>query len=201
MKKILLIVMMGVGFMSYSQSLDWEKYEKSKVVKVCENAKWQTTQNVTYDGSYRIIGYPWGDVPENIGVCTDVIIRAFRSVGVDLQEHVHKSVVKNHKYYYPYPKPGYGLKPDANIDHRRVRILKKYFRLHFPESELSYNDSYLPGDVIFWEDWHIGILIDEKVEGTDRYYVVHNMGSGPVKEDVYYDEYKLKGFRVLKFYL
>ena len=63
----------------------------------------------------------------------------------------------------------------------------------------------MPGDVIIWQDWHIGILIDEKVEGTDRYYCVHNMGLGPVKEDLYYDvivpiEYNMKVFRVLKFY-
>lgn len=206
MKKILLIVMMGVGFMSYSQFFDWEKYEKSKISKVCEHAKWQSTQNVTYDGSYRIIDYPWGDVPENIGVCTDVVIRAFRSVGIDLQEHVHKSMLKNHKYYYPNPRPGYGLKPDANIDHRRVRILKKYFRLHFPESELGLYDTWMPGDVIIWGDWHIGILIDEKVEGTDRYYCVHNMGAGPMKEDLYYHmispyEFDMTAFRILKFYL
>jgi uncharacterized protein YijF (DUF1287 family) len=205
MKNILLIVMMGIGLISYSQT-DWTKYEQSKISKVCENAKWQTTQNVTYDGSYRIIDYPWGDVPENIGVCTDVVIRAFRAVGIDLQEHVHKSVVKNHKYYYPNPKPGYGLKPDANIDHRRVRVLHKYFKLHFPEAELSNSDTWMPGDLIIWQDWHIGILIDEKVEGTDRYYVVHNMGAGPIKEDLYYDmivpfEYGIKVFRVLKFYL
>ena len=197
MKNILLIVMMGVGFISYSQSNRKRPFDIQMVI---EHAKWQTTQHVTYDGSYRVISYPNGDVPANIGVCTDVIIRAFRIQGIDLQELVHESVKKHHKYYYPNPKKGYGLKPDSNIDHRRVRILRKFFNLHYPKSKLHYTDSYLPGDIIFWDDWHVGILIDEKIEGTDRYYCVHNMGLGPVKEDVYYkiagDDYGLMHYRV-----
>jgi len=183
--------MMGVSLVTYSQS----NREKSIDI-VMAHAVWQTTQDVTYNGSYRVIQYPMGDVPSNIGVCTDVIIRAYRAINVDLQVLVHESVKKNHKYYYPNPTEGYGLHPDSNIDHRRVRILKKFLRLHYPKSELTYKDSYLPGDIIFWpDDWHIGILINKKVEGTDRYYCVHNIGEGPVIEDIYYDEYVLKHFR------
>jgi len=126
MKNLLLIVMMGVGLMTHSQS-NKKMPDYNFIDKVIYHAKWQTTQDVTYDGSYRIIDYPNGDVPADIGVCTDVIIRAYRYVNVDLQELVHESVKKNHKYYYPNPLKGYGLHPDANIDHRRVRILKKFF--------------------------------------------------------------------------
>tara|TARA_R110000751_G_scaffold296396_1_gene405575 strand:+ start:90 stop:674 length:585 start_codon:yes stop_codon:yes gene_type:complete len=194
MKNILLIVMIGMALTVSSQMTVQEK----KVWELSVHLIWQTSQDVTYDGSYRIIDYPNGDVPANIGVCTDVIIRAYRFIGIDLQELVHKSVKKNHKYYYPNPIPGYGMKPDSNIDHRRVIILKKFLKLHHPDSELSYTDSYLPGDIIFWDNWHIGMLTDKKVKGTDRYYCVHNMGSGPVIEDVYYDEYVLQHFR-LKF--
>ncbi len=190
MKNILLIVMMGVGLMTHSQS-----EEREYINNVLSSAVWQTTQDVTYDGSYRVIQYPMGDVPPHIGVCTDVIIRAYRQGGIDLQVLVHESVKKHHKYYYPNPIKGYGLHPDSNIDHRRVRILKKFLKLHYPKSELSYTDSYLPGDLIFWDNWHVGILIDKKIPGTNRYYCVHNIGLGPVIEDVYYDEYVLEHFR------
>ncbi len=190
MKNILLIVMMGVGLMTHSQS-----EEREYINNVMSSAVWQTTQDVTYDGSYRVIQYPMGDVPPHIGVCTDVIIRAYRQGGIDLQVLVHESVKKHHKYYYPNPIKGYGLHPDSNIDHRRVRILKKFLKLHYPKSELSYTDSYLPGDLIFWDNWHVGILIDKKIPGTNRYYCVHNIGLGPVIEDVYYDEYVLEHFR------
>ena len=190
MKNLLLIVMMGVGLMTHSQSK-----EREYINNVMSGAVWQTTQDVTYDGSYREIQYPMGDVPPHIGVCTDVIIRAYRQGGIDLQVLVHESVKKNHKYYYPNPLKGYGLYPDSNIDHRRVRILKKFLRLHYPDTELSQNDSFKPGDLIFWDNWHIGILIDKKVPGTDRYYCVHNIGGGPVIADVHYYEYELEHFR------
>ena len=182
--------MMGVGLMTHSQSK-----EREYINNVMSGAVWQTTQDVTYDGSYREIQYPMGDVPPHIGVCTDVIIRAYRQGGIDLQVLVHESVKKHHKYYYPNPLKGYGLHPDSNIDHRRVRILKKFLRLHYPDTELSQNDSFKPGDIVFWDNWHIGILIDKKVPGTDRYYCVHNIGMGPVIADVHYNENNLEHFR------
>ncbi len=196
MKNILLIVMMGVGLMTYSQSKD-RKYLNN----IISHAIYQTTQDVTYDGSYRVIQYPMGDVPPHIGVCTDVIIRALRQGGIDLQVLIHESVKKHHSYYYPDPSPYYGGHgADSNIDHRRVRIIRKFLDLHYPESKLHYTDSYLPGDLIFWDNWHVGILIDEKVPGTDRYYCVHNIGDGPEKEDVYYkfpeDDYGLIHYRI-----
>ena len=201
MKNILLIVMIGMTCNVSSQIQNKRKIIPSNIAvkNIISHALWQTTQDVTYDGSYRVINYPNGDVPSNIGVCTDVIIRAYRIIGIDLQMFVHESVKKHHKYYYPNPTKYYGLNPDSNIDHRRVRILKKFFKLHYPESELSYKDSYLPGDIIFWDNWHIGILTDKKVEGTDRYYAVHNIGGGPVIEDIYYDEYVLEHFRIINF--
>lgn len=197
MKNILLIVMMGIGSISYSQL---ERVKPFDLELAVLHAKWQATQKVTYDGSYRKIDYPNGDVPANIGVCTDVIIRAYRAGGVDLQELVHESVKKNHKYYYPNPTKYYGLNPDSNIDHRRVMILKKFLKLHYPKSELGLYDSWRPGDLVIWGNWHIGILIADKVPKTNRYYCVHNMGSGPVVEDLYYDEinpleYDMKCFR------
>ena len=184
MKNILLIVMMS----SYIVAAQSNRTKPFYIDNVINHAKWQTTQDVTYDGSYRQISYPNGDVPDNIGVCTDVIIRAFRIEGIDLQVLVHESVKNNHKYYYYNHRSGYGLPADANIDHRRVRILRKFFDKHYPESKLTPHDGYLPGDIIIWGNWHIGILIDEKVPGMDRYYGVHNIGAGPEKDDFFYSE-------------
>ena len=92
-------------------------------------------------------------------------------------------------FYYPNPSPYYGGHgADSNIDHRRVRILKKWINFHFPDAAMWKTDNYFPGDIIFWDNWHIGILIDKKVEGTNRYYCVHNIGAGPVMEDIHYNE-------------
>ena len=162
---------------------------------ILAHAEWQATQDVTYDGSYRIIGYPNGDVPDNIGVCTDVVIRAYRAVDVDLQTLIHEDVQTDLGYYYPILSKRGTAKADPNIDHRRVHIIRKFLNKNYPESKIKNSEPYLPGDIIVWDNWHIGILIDEKIPGTDRYYAVHNMGSGPQKEDVYYDEYDLDHYR------
>ena len=77
--------------------------------------------------------------------------------------------------------------------------MKKFLKLHYPKSELSYKDSYLPGDIVFWDNWHIGIIVDKKVGISNTYYGVHNIGSGPELEDFYYDEYVLEHFRIVNF--
>src|SRR5262245_10506947 len=78
----------------------------------------------TYDGSYRRIAYPNGDVPDSIGVCTDLVIRAYRGVGLDLQQLVHEDMRDNFDLYPTI----WGLRaPDTNIDHRRVPNLQKFF--------------------------------------------------------------------------
>lgn len=162
---------------------------------ILAHAKWQATQDVTYDGSYRIIDYPNGDVPANIGVCTDVVIRAYRAVDIDMQQVIYEDVKGNLSYYYPiYFKRG-TAKADPNIDHRRVHIIRKFLNKNYPDAKIKNSEPYLPGDIIVWGNWHIGILIDEKVPGTDRYYAVHNIGGGPEKEDVYYNEYDLDHYR------
>ena len=101
---------------------------------ILSHAKWQATQDVTYDGSYRIIGYPNGDVPDNIGVCTDVVIRAYRAVDVDLQTLIHEDVQTDLGYYYPILSKRGTAKADANIDHRRVHIIRKFLNKNYPES-------------------------------------------------------------------
>jgi uncharacterized protein YijF (DUF1287 family) len=144
-----------------------------------------TKQRVQYDPSYFRISYPNGDVPENKGVCTDVIIRAYRKLGIDLQKEVHEDMKAN---FSKYPKI-WGMKnTDANIDHRRVPNLMTFFsRYGTVKATTSKPEDYQPGDIVCWNlDGginHIGIVVNKKSPDGKRYLVVHNIGSGQVLED------------------
>lgn len=145
----------------------------------------QTRTSVTYDGSYRRIPYPGGDVPANIGVCADVIVRAYRSLGTDLQVRVHEDM---RRHFAAYPKMWGLTKPDTNIDHRRVPNLRTYFRREGAELEVSTEASrYRAGDVVTWTVPphlpHIGIVSDRMAE-SGRPLIVHNIGRGPELEDM-----------------
>ena len=83
-----------------------------------------TRQKVLYDPSYFVIKYPNGDVPSDKGVCTDVIVRAYRKLGVDLQKEIHEDMKVN---FSKYPKKWQLKYPDTNIDHRRVPNLMMFF--------------------------------------------------------------------------
>ena len=139
---------------------------------------------VVYDGSYRRIDYPNGDVPPHIGVCTDVIIRAYRKVGIDLQKELHEDIVKNLSKYRRVDKP------DPNIDHRRVPNLATFFKRHGKVLPITDNpDDYKPGDII-WCNLanngslnHIGMVVDKKSYDNKRYLVVHNIGGGQNIDD------------------
>ena len=156
----------------------------------------RTTHNVTYDGSYRSIGYPGGDVPENVGVCTDVIIRSYRKLGIDLQELVHEDMQNNFTLYPS--KRIWGLnKPDKNIDHRRVPNLQAYFERHANVlSESNKVSDYKTGDIVTWmlpgNLPHIGMVINELSQDTGNPLIVHNIGRGPQKSDMLFD-YKITG--------
>lgn len=149
-------------------------------------AAWERTEHrVRYDGSYRSISYPMGDVSDNIGVCTDVVIRAYRALGVDLQELVHKDMQKS---FSAYPKHWGLTQPDANIDHRRVPNLQTFFKRHGEVLPVDHNpQTYAPGDLVTWmlpgNLPHIGIVADKKSTDGERYLVIHNVGAGPVAED------------------
>jgi uncharacterized protein YijF (DUF1287 family) len=145
----------------------------------------QTRSRVTYDGSYRRIGYPGGDVPPSIGVCTDVVIRAYRKLGVDLQVKVHEDM---RRAFRAYPQ-SWGLPaPDPNIDHRRVPNLQTFFRRAGAELVVSRDpEDYRPGDLVTWRLPgnlpHIGITTGERSPAGIP-LVVHNIGRGPELEDV-----------------
>jgi uncharacterized protein YijF (DUF1287 family) len=145
--------------------------------ELVEAALFRATQDVRYDPDYVVIDYPGGDVPADTGVCTDVVIRSYRALGIDLQKLVHEDMKRN---FSAYPR-NWGLKQaDKNIDHRRVPNLQKYFQRKGAEVEKNENPTYLPGDLVVWDLngnglWHIGIVV-----APDTF--VHNIGSGPVTE-------------------
>ena len=144
-----------------------------------------TCQKVSYDPSYFRIPYPNGDIPPDKGVCTDVLIRAYRKLGIDLQEQVHRDMLA-HFTLYP---ALWGLKyTDKNIDHRRVPNLMVFFSRKGLVKPVTNNpDDYLPGDLVAWDlgngITHIGIVINKRSEDKRRYLVVHNIGNGQVISD------------------
>jgi uncharacterized protein YijF (DUF1287 family) len=153
-----------------------------------------TQQRVTYDPSYFRIDYPNGDIPADKGVCTDVVIRAYRKLGIDLQKRVHEDMKA---YFDEYPK-NWGLtKPDKNIDHRRVPNLMVLFSRYGTVKDISQDpQNFKPGDIVCWNlgggITHIGIVSNLRSHDGRRYLIIHNIGAGQVAEDVLFD-YRLIG--------
>lgn len=151
-------------------------------------AREQTKTHVTYDGAYTRIAYPMGDVPADRGVCTDVIIRAYRAVNIDLQVLVHEDM---RAHFALYPRIWGLTKPDTNIDHRRVPNLQRFFERAGAAIGVTLNAaSYLAGDIVTWQLPgnlpHIGIVSDQRGSGG-RPLVIHNIGAGPVEDDILFD--------------
>jgi len=153
--------------------------------QLADSALVLTKQHVVYDPSYFGIEYPNGDVPAGKGVCTDVIIRAYRMFGIDLQKEVHEDM-KEHFNLYP---KKWGLKTtDKNIDHRRVANLMTFFSRFGEELSKSRNPKdYQPGDIVCWNlgggITHIGIVSSVPSSIQKQYQIVHNIGAGQVLED------------------
>lgn len=148
----------------------------------------RTRHSVTYDGRYQKIDFPWGDVSNNIGVCTDVVVRAYRRLGIDLQQLVNHDMSLNF-YAYPSFSNWRLVKPDPNIDHRRVPNLQVFFARAGQSLPISYNPrSYSPGDIVTWDIRpnlpHIGIVSDKLAADGITPLIVHNIGKGPVHEDI-----------------
>lgn len=162
------------------------KPDATPLEKVNSAAIEQTTYTKTYDAAYTKLEYPNGDVPKETGVCADVVVRAFRSGGIDLQKELHEDMTANFKKY---PQKWNAHKPDRNIDHRRVPNLMTWFERQGKTLPLTQEPKdYLPGDVVAWELGngllHIGLVSKIKVDGGERYAVVHNIGLGARLEDV-----------------
>ncbi|MBT4837522.1 MAG: DUF1287 domain-containing protein [Methylococcales bacterium] len=154
----------------------------------------RTTHQVTYDGRYIRLKYPMGDVPNNIGVCSDVVIRSYRAIGIDLQKRLHEDMKRA---FNKYPNHWGLKKTDSNIDHRRVPNLRVFFTRKNASIPISNNaNNFIPGDLVSWKLNgrlpHIGIVINKKSTDKKRYLIVHNIGTGPQIEDVLF-EYKMTG--------
>jgi uncharacterized protein YijF (DUF1287 family) len=151
-------------------------------------AKAQIGVTVRYDGRYEKLAYPGGDVPIERGVCTDVLIRAYRKLGIDLQKLVHEDMSRA---WNAYPHLWQLKAPDRNIDHRRVPNLQTYFTRHGTSLTPSLNGrDYRPGDIVTWSVPprlpHVGIISTEKTSaGTPL--VIHNIGAGTQLEDRLFD--------------
>ena len=146
-------------------------------------------QGVMYDGSYKSNPYPGGDVSPNRGVCTDVVFRAYRTPGIDLQGDVHVEIRAN---FSEFPNRWGLKKPDPNIDHSRVPNLQKLFELKGIVLPVTKNpQDYVPGDIVTWTVGgnrpHIGTAVDRKNWTGSRYKAVHNIGLGPELEDMLFD--------------
>ncbi|MBU8920609.1 MAG: DUF1287 domain-containing protein [Bacteroidales bacterium] len=171
-----------------SPSSAGESANDSVIVVLVKAAKERTLHEVTYNGSYFPISYPNGDIPSNFGVCTDLVIRAFRVAGVDLQKKVHEDMAENFDLYPS--RRIWGLTaPDKNIDHRRVPNLQAFFERSGASLEITGDEKdYLPGDLVTWmlpgNLPHIGIVIDEWARDGDRPLIVHNIGEGPKTNDI-----------------
>lgn len=161
----------------------WADFSADDIVT---EARARTLVDVRYDPKYVKLSYPGGDVPDNIGVCTDVIVRSFRNAfGYDFQKAVHEDMTQN---FSDYPQI-WGLKrPDKNIDHRRVPNLERFLTRQGASLPITKKPSnYRPGDIVSWRLGgrlpHIGIVSDKKTKwGTPL--VIHNIGAGPVEDDL-----------------
>ena len=186
MKTKLLVFLIFIGQVLVAQESFSEKLSGAAISL--------TNQEVTYDPTYFSINYPNGDIPNDKGVCTDVIIRAYRKLGIDLQKEVHEDM-KAHFLAYPNL---WGLSStDKNIDHRRVPNLMKFFSRNGQELIITRNaKDYQPGDIVSWNLnsglMHIGIVVNKKSSDEERYLIVHNIGAGQVMEDVLFS-YKIIG--------
>ncbi len=156
------------------------------VAQLVEAAIRQVGRTVHYDPAYRRLAYPGGDVPADRGVCTDVLVRAFRSVGMDLQVLVHEDM---RAAFAAYPKQWGLARPDPNIDHRRVPNLMTFFERRGASLPVSTDaGAYRPGDVVAWRlpggRLHVGLVSDVRAPDARRFLLVHNIGAGARLEDI-----------------
>ena len=185
-----IIIGLAAGLFLQTSSADVDSFPQ-QLVKAAQE---RTKQQVTYDGAYRAIAYPMGDVPLSQGVCTDLVVRAYRTIGIDLQQLVHEDMRAN---FSKYPN-NWGLRStDTNIDHRRVPNLQVYFKRRGKELKVSQDArDYVVGDLVTWmlpgNLPHIGIVSDQNVYNSKRPKIIHNIGSGPVEDDILF-KYQITG--------
>ena len=153
--------------------------------KLALDAKKQIGVTISYDPTYRKLDFPRGDVPQETGVCTDVVVRAYRLQNIDLQQLLNVDMKSN---FSAYPKT-WGLKStDKNIDHRRVPNIETYFERHGQSLSMTDESSFKAGDIVSWRLPnsnlpHIGIVSDKSAsDGTPL--IIHNIGRGTQEENI-----------------
>jgi uncharacterized protein YijF (DUF1287 family) len=172
-----------------------------EITQVLKAAHAQVGVTRYYDGSYVRLAYPGGDVPADRGVCTDVVIRAYRAAGLDLQREVHEDM---RAHFAAYPQLWGLSRPDRNIDHRRVPNLETWLRRAGHALPVGTDAAaYRPGDLVSWRLPnglpHIGVVSDRRTsDGSDRPLIVHNIGAGARVEDVLFAWPPVGHFRVLR---
>ncbi len=173
--------LMGAGLAGCAAATDLIPVE-GRAKALVDAARAQGRRFVFYDGGYVRIGYPGGDLPPTRGACTDVIVRAYRALGLDLQKLVHEDMVAN---FAQYPRL-WGLSaPDPNIDHRRVPNLARFLERFGQTLPISRDASdFRPGDIVTMTPEHIALVSDRRVHGrADLLVIIQNKGFG-VREDV-----------------
>lgn len=164
--------------------------------KLAVDAKKQIGVTISYDPAYRKLEFPRGDVPQETGVCTDVIVRAYRLQNIDLQQLINADMRSN---WSSYPKIWGLSSTDKNIDHRRVPDLEAYFERHGQPLSTTDKNSFRAGDIVTWRLPnsnlpHIGIVSDKfAADGTPL--IVHNIGQGTKEEDILFSYPIYKHFR------
>ena len=154
--------------------------------RLAASAVAQVGVTLHYDPAYALLAYPGGDVPLERGVCSDVVIRALRRQGVDLQRLVHEDMRES---FADYPNKWGLRRPDRNIDHRRVPNLQTYLeRRGFAVPITRSASDYATGDIVAYtlpgDLPHIGIVAAQRTADGVRPLLVHNIGAGAQLEDV-----------------
>jgi uncharacterized protein YijF (DUF1287 family) len=161
-------------------------------VAIARAAAKQIGVTLYYDPAYRRLDYPGGDVPRERGVCSDVVVRALRDVGVDLQVAVHEDMRRN---FRDYPQLWGLRRPDRNIDHRRVPNLMRFFERQ--GKRVAPGGGYRTGDIVAWrlpnDLVHIGILAEQR--GPRDPLVIHNIGGGAQLADVLHSFVEIGHYR------
>lgn len=161
-------------------------------------ARAQIGVTTRYDPAYQVLSYPGGDVPLDRGVCTDVVVRALRSQGLDLQARVHEDMRGN---FSAYPAIWGLSRPDRNIDHRRVPNLMRWFeRQGWQQPITALATDYAAGDIVAWKLngnglLHVGIVSDRRLaNGTPL--VLHNIARGMREENLLFQHAIIGHYRM-----
>jgi uncharacterized protein len=187
------LLLLGIGSMlaplpALAQPAGQAEAARLFPLRVAAGAELRAMTSEVYDPAYVKLAYPGGDVPDDRGVCTDTVVRAFRHAGVDLQVEVHEDMRAS---FAAYPKMWGLTKPDRNIDHRRVPNLETLFRRKGGAKAISDKaGAYLPGDIVSWRLTggglpHIGVVTRKKLGGLPL--IAHNIGAGTREEPCLFD--------------